>query len=68
MSAEHGGQGQKNFRARDAVGIGAEVGGLGIIAYNIVTAALLWPIAIGGAIFLVGRGIRKSGGKQKTHH
>lgn len=69
MSAEKGGHGNENFRARDAVGVGAEVGGLGMMAYNIILAGIAWPVAIGGAIALLGHGLVRSGrGKQKAHH
>ncbi len=70
MAAEKGGHGHERFRARDAVGAGAEVGGLGLIAYGaaeIIAASVLWPIAVGGALFLLGRGIIKSGRNKKAH-
>lgn len=69
MTAEKGGHGQEKFRARDALGVGAEVGGVGMMAYNIILAGVVWPVAIGGAIALLGHGLVRSGrGKKKTHH
>ncbi len=67
MSAERGGK--NNFRPRDAVGVTAEVGGLGLMVYGvaeIIAASVLWPVAIGGALFLLGRGIVKSGRGRKA--
>lgn len=71
MSAERGGRGAQDekFRVRDAVGVTAEVGGLGIMAYNIILAGIFWPVAMGGAIALLGHGLVRSGrSRRKAHH
>ncbi len=68
MSAEHAThapQGEITFRK--AVGASIEVGAVaGTTAELLLAGLALWPIAIGGAIFLIGRGIRRSGQKEQA--
>lgn len=70
MSAEHAPRTKQNeITLRKAIGGGLEVGAVaGTAAELILTGLALWPIAIGGAIFLIGRGIRKSENKGTKYH
>lgn len=53
---------------RQSVGVAIEVGALAGTAAEILMAGLaFWPIAIGGAIFLLGRGIVKSEGRRRRY-
>lgn len=69
MSAEHGSKKPKFFNRR-RVGYATEVGGAGLMAYGaaeILAASVFWPIAIGGAVFLLGRGLVRSSRQNQGH-
>jgi hypothetical protein len=70
MSAEHAAHAQQDvITFRKALGGSMELAAaVGTPLEMLVTGLIFWPLAIGGALYLIGRGIRKSGQKEQTAH
>lgn len=68
MSAERASHAQaENKSLKKDVGVAMEWGAAIVTPLEMLaTGLILWPLAIGGAIFLIGRGLRRGGKKESA--